>query len=309
MGEKKLHIGLMKCGSTSIQSILNELSETGCIDYVGFRPGPIDEWYSSQLISDLFNKYLISAHEKYFYAWLAEKRNDLDKLVYSNGDDFWVSFENLSGINFGYDISVGDKLIRLKAIFGNFQEINIVIRPLDKIIISWFWEVNKRGYIASVADFVEYLNLCKSDGFIYNCLPSFLLQKVQSIFPNSTLSIHLGVNSALSKLSKIYDGRIKQIDQVQNASSQNLCVKSEVNDLWSQKEKHRYLWSEKDKLDEDFYFSQLRAAQFIEYDLDIDKFTSQIRPIFAEEIREEIKLLDEMGLRHVADYSLGEHVG
>ena len=296
----------MKCGSTSIQNILAQLEEKGQIKYFGFRPGPIDNWYKNEVEADFLNKQLLFSHENYFLDWFKKNHTAIEEMMIAERKDVWVSCENLSGSNIGLEHPVLEKLQRVKETMGSFDASHLVVRPLHELCLSWFWEINKRGYICSSEDYLLYMKLTKEDGLIFDLLPSYIIEGFKEIFPKCDLKIYLGVNRVIESIRHIYSEN-EQISQSNiNLSSKLVSVETAKKNLWANKEKHRYLWSQRNKIHDEHFFSDLRKIKFTNSKVDESYISMEFREIFVDEVEREKKKLENMGLSNVANFVLDE---
>jgi len=267
-----LHIGLMKSGSTSFQTLLSQLSSENVIGYSGIRPGEYKNWYSTKDEADFFERMLRYA-SKHNFAKRKKELNLSDFRPSCSQLDFWVSCENLSGDAIWIERERVDKLSRVKSVCGNFTDIVVIYRPLIQLIKSWFWEIQKRGIVASERDFLDFLSKRLDEGFLTEQFPSRIYKDLKIVYPECNYLFFKGVNEANQYLCKRYPNNDLKISEV-NRSVNRFSTGSVLN-LWSDREKHRYLWSMKKDIDEADLFSNLRlvkmsqqsATKEIEFDL------------------------------------------
>lgn len=253
-----LHIGLMKSGSTSLQTTLSQLSYNNVIGYSGIRPGDYENWYSTEDEAEFFERLLRYASKNNF----DERIKRLDLSFFGppcNRLDFWVSCENLSGDAIWIERERIDKLTRVKSVCGNFTDIIIVYRPLIDLIKSWFWELQKRGIAASERDFLDFLSKRLDEGFVTEQFPSRIKEDLKITYPECNHLFFRGVNEVNSFLRDRYHNIDLEFGEVNR--SVNRYSSGSVLNLWSDREKHRYLWSKRQDIDEDSLFSNLKLAK------------------------------------------------
>ena len=253
-----LHIGLMKSGSTSFQTKLSQLSFEKAISYSGLRPGEYKDWYSTEDEAEFFERLLRYASRRDF----EEKVKELDFSLFRptcSQSDFWVSSENLSGDAIWIERERIDKLTRVKTVYGNFTDIVVIYRPLIELIKSWFWEIQKRGILASERDFLDFLSKRLDEGFVTEQFPSRVREDLKIVFPECNYRFFRGVDEANSFLCARYPNHDIEFEEVNRSA--NLFSSGSVLNLWSDREKHRYLWSMKQGMDDVDLFSNLRHAK------------------------------------------------
>lgn len=253
-----LHIGLMKSGSTSFQTTLSHLSFDNVISYSGIRPGDYKNWYSNEYEAEFFERLLRYASKHNF----DERTKKLDLSLFRppcHRSDFWVSCENLSGDAIWIERERIDKLTRVKSVYGSFTDIVVIYRPLIDLIKSWFWEIQKRGIAASERDFLDFLSKRLDEGFVTEQFPSRIQEDLEIVYPKCNHLFFRGVNEANAFLRMRYPNIDLELGEVNR--SVNRRSSGSVLNLWSDREKHRYLWSTRQDIAEGELFSNLKLAK------------------------------------------------
>jgi hypothetical protein len=296
-----LHAGLMKAGSTSIQAQLANLSQLNVLDYCGIRPGDYKNWYSNSSEAEFFETLLRYASNHDFERQL----KTLEPLYVKNQSetrDFWVSCENISGNAIWIEANRVEKLNRIKRVFGEFSKIVIVYRPLIDLMGSWFWEIQKRGISASTTDFLDFLITRKHEGFVTDIFPSRLNKDLNLVFPRAEILFFCGVGEVNKYIAAQYPSAEVKFEKL-NSSVQKLCIGNQL-DLWSDRDRHRYLWSLKHNLNDDELFFNLRKikeshiAAGAMAQIDLSPFIKAVN----EELNEEKELAKAADLTHILEY-------
>ncbi|MEK9669508.1 MAG: hypothetical protein VW421_00740 [Gammaproteobacteria bacterium] len=295
-----VHLGMIRCGSTTIQKALTRAEHLGAIKYLGFRPGPIETWYRSNLEADLIEKVIRFYHPVHFDRWLD---NNVHLLI-SDDDlrDIWLSNENFSGSCVWRENSVSTKIERIGRIFQGYQiKFDIVIRKFDDFARSLFFGYNKIGQVCDEYSFLTYIRRVRETGIIFQLFPSYLHQLSREAGYDVTFFLTpLDYIESIAK--KISCDKEILYTAPENVSESIVCLKSSKT-IWSGIDKHRYLWSERNTISDEDFFSERKNLIYghTKEPLSSD-FISKFRDIFLYDIDEEKKYLSEQGLDHISKF-------
>lgn len=292
MTEKFLHIGMMKCGSTSVQTLLAALEQEGLLTYLGFRPGHIDQWWRSDLEHELFDIQLRSSNDFFFKKFIDQQQGQIISISKA-ANDFWISCENLSGSCFFPEISRIIKLTRISTLY-DFDCIILALRPLTEILKSWYLELNKRGIQGDVNSFIKAIILRKHQGFFLDLLPEQIMQDVEQVFKGKKVEVFSSPDDLLNYIKKRY--KTTELDFFCNASKP--LRRFIPMDFFADLEKHRVLWDKRRNLEPSYYFSQLRTAQsFIKAEWE-DKHYEMLTDVFSSELASNKFFLQSMNAKY-----------
>ena len=107
-------------------------------------------------------------------------------------------------------------------------------------------------------EFLDFLSKRVDEGFLTEQFPSRIQKDLKIVYPECNYYFS-GVNEATQYLCKRYPNKGLKISEVNR--SVNRYSSGSVLNLWSDREKHRYLWSMRKDMDEADLFSNLRLVK------------------------------------------------
>ena len=164
-----LHLGLPKCGSTSLQT---DFSMNEQIDYFGFNPEKnTKSFYRDHTIAEFFDKTARYTCKNYSYY-----KQYIKKLIITSKEKNIVfSSENLSLRFLSWDLPTNIKLDYIKKIFPPETKYLVLYRNPLNLLKSLYKEWLLLGYEKNYKEFVEEIYRYRDISFFNDiCLGSFI---------------------------------------------------------------------------------------------------------------------------------------
>lgn len=221
-----VHIGLVKCASTSIQ---NTLSKCSGIDYVGFVPDMTNgKFYADDEMRKLFDREL---------RFSCTRVNDFKKVVNdyiekSNSKTVVFSSENITLRFLSWDLPTALKLQYLKQIFPEHTEFIYIYKSPVNLLSSLYKEHVMLGYKNIFEDFYKEAYLYKDISFFKDICLGHFLELFRDIFGLDNLHlIFMDREDLFSRLSNILDVEIQEQDKNLNPSlcNEEIEIVREIN--------------------------------------------------------------------------------
>ncbi|MEA3352860.1 MAG: sulfotransferase domain-containing protein [Campylobacterota bacterium] len=208
-----IHLGLPKCASTTIQTVLSQSED---IEYIGFIPDGFEgKYFKDDNMSELFDNNLrFCLDNPSFY-----KKLICDHIEKSTKNTIVFSSENLTLRWLSWDLPTYTKLEYLKKIFPKDSKFIYVYRNPEDLLLSLYKEELLIGYDKEFNEYVNELYLFRKISYFNDLLLGRFLNNFYDVFPNNSLNIvYLEEENIIEQIGKILKTDFKKCKVKSNIS-------------------------------------------------------------------------------------------